>query len=92
MDHYEARPVTERSFRLSYYIRTDVMKFPRLLLVLIATTAGAFDAQVVSGQSDPSASGVTVSGAIISSGSGNPVPFSTVRLQPLGRERFTDRD
>ena len=68
------------------------MKFPRLLLVLIATTAGAFDAQVVSGQSDPSASGVTVSGAIISSGSGNPVPFSTVRLQPLGRERFTDRD
>ena len=69
------------------------MKSSRLLLVLLAITAGALDAQVTPGQSgDPSGSGVTVSGAIISSGSGNPVPFSTVRLQPLGRERFTDRN
>jgi hypothetical protein len=69
------------------------MKFLRLLLVLVATTAGALDAQGAPGQSgSAAASGVTVSGAIISSGSGNPVPFSTVRLQPLGRERFADRD
>lgn len=68
------------------------MKSSRLLLVLIATTAGALDAQLPGQSRDPAASGVTVSGAIISSGSGNPVPFSTVRLQPLGRERFTDRD
>ncbi len=69
------------------------MKSSRLLLVLIATTASALDAQVMPGQSgDKSGSGVTLSGAIISAGSGNPVPFSTVRIQPLGRERFTDRD
>lgn len=70
------------------------MKSSRLLLALIAATASALDAQVTPGQSgEPvTASGVTVSGAVISQGSGNPVPFGTVRIQPLGREKFTGRD
>jgi hypothetical protein len=70
------------------------MKSSRLLLVLIATIAGALDAQVTPGQSlDPATpGGVTVSGTVISEGTGNPIPFSTLRIQPIGRERFADRN
>ena len=70
------------------------MKSSRLLLALVAATASAVDAQGTPGRTDDpvSSSGVTVSGAVISDGSGNPVPFSTVRIQPLGREKFTDRN
>jgi hypothetical protein len=70
------------------------MKFSRLLLVLVATAAGALEAQVPAGPGGetPAAGGVTVSGAVISEGTGNPIPFSTIRIEPIGRDRFTDRN
>lgn len=70
------------------------MKSPPLLLLVIAIFAGALDAQVTTGVVvEPTAPGaVTLSGAVIADGTGFPIPYSTVRLQPLGRERFTDRN
>ena len=69
------------------------MKSSPLLLLFIVSWTGMLGAQVPTGQAtEPAASGaVTVSGAIIADGTRNPIPYSTVRLQPLGRERFTDR-
>ena len=68
------------------------MKSPLSLLLLIATSAGVLGAQVAPDASNPpSADGVTITGEIVAEGSGLPIPYSTVRLQPLGRERFTDR-
>ena len=56
------------------------MKSSRLLLLLIATCVGALDARVASAQDvEASTAGTaTVSGAVISDGTGNPIPFSTV--------------
>ena len=70
------------------------MKSSRLLLLLIATCVGALDARVASAQDvEASTAGTaTVSGAVISDGTGNPIPFSTVRLLPVGREKFADRN
>lgn len=82
----------ERRAGRFYYILTDVMKSPLLLLLLVATTAGALGAQVAPAQSQPSVQGaVTLSGEIVAEGTAIPIPFSTVKLLPLGRERFTDR-
>ena len=62
--------------------------------MLIATTAGALDAQVTTGQGNEPAvtGGGTLSGFVVAEGSGKPIPYSTVRLQPIGREKFTERD
>jgi len=70
------------------------MKSSPLLLLLIATSAGALGAQVTTGQGAETAvaGSVTVSGAVVADGTGFPIPYSTVRLQPLGRERFADRN
>ena len=70
------------------------MKSSPLLLLLIATSAGALGAQVTTGQgAEPAVAGsVTLSGAVVADGTGFPIPYSTVRLQPLGRERFADRN
>ena len=73
---------------------TDVMKSPLPLLLLVALSAGAVGAQVAPGQGTESTvapGSVTVSGAIVAEGTGHPIAFSTVRINPLGRERFTDR-
>jgi hypothetical protein len=69
------------------------MKSSPLVLLLLVSGAGLLGAQVPTGQAtEPAASGaVTVSGAIIADGTRLPIPYSTVRLQPLGRERFTDK-
>ena len=68
------------------------MKYPLSLLLLIATSAGVLGAQVAPGGSNvPQADGVTLTGEVVADGTGTPIPYSTVRLQPLGRERFTDR-
>jgi hypothetical protein len=75
----------------SYYILTDVMK-SSLLLLIVATYAGALGAQVAAPEQAASLPGaVTVSGAVVADGSGNPIPYATVKLLPLGRERFADR-
>lgn len=68
------------------------MKSLLSLLLLIATSAGVLGAQVAPDASNPpSADGVTLTGEIVAEGSGLPIPYSTVRLQPLGRDRFSDR-
>lgn len=70
------------------------MKSPLPLLLLVALSAGAVGAQVAPGPGTESTSApglVTVSGSIVADGTGFPIPFSTVRINPLGRERFTDR-
>lgn len=79
-----------------YDILTDVMKFLLPPLLLLAAAITRLDAQV----SPPSSPGtetivpgaVTLSGTIVADGTGHPIPYSTVRVQPLGRERFTDQD
>ena len=65
------------------------------LLLLLAAVVGPLDAQVT--QPPPEAETITagsvsVSGLIIAQGTGRPIPFSTVRLQPVGRERFTNQE
>jgi hypothetical protein len=68
------------------------MKSHLSLLLLVATSAGALGAQVAPGQSaEAVADGATISGSVIAEGTAHPIPFSTVRLQPTGRERFADR-
>jgi hypothetical protein len=68
------------------------MKYPLSLLLLIAASAEVLSAQVAPGASNaPASDAVTVSGEVVADGTGIPIPYSTVRLQPLGRERFTDR-
>ncbi len=70
------------------------MKSSLPLLLLVALSAGAVGAQVAPGAGTESTSApglVTVSGSIVADGTGFPIPFSTVRINPLGRERFTDR-
>lgn len=70
------------------------MKSPLPLLLLVVLSAGALGAQVAPGQETETApiGSVTLSGAIIADGTGFPIPYSTVRLQPPGRERFADRN
>lgn len=70
------------------------MKSSPLLVLLIATSAGALGAQVATGQGAEAApeGAVTLSGAVIADGTGFPIPYSTVRLVPIGRERFSDRN
>ena len=91
--HYVTRLAAERHARRFYYILTDVMKSSLLLLLLVATSSGALGAQVVApGQPPaPSPGAVTVSGEVVSDGTGTPIPYSTVKLLPIGRERFADR-
>lgn len=60
-------------------------------MLLVATSAGALSAQVSPGGEPAAAGAVTLSGAVVAEGTGFPVPYSTVRLQPVGRERFTDQ-
>ncbi|MEO8192611.1 MAG: carboxypeptidase regulatory-like domain-containing protein [Gemmatimonadales bacterium] len=69
------------------------MKSPLLLVLLVATFAGALGAQVSPGQSAETVApgAVTITGQIVGEGTGLPIPYSTVRLQPIGRERFADR-
>lgn len=70
------------------------MKSSRLLFSLVATVSAVMHVQVANGQvADPAPAGsATISGAVIADGTGFPIPFSTVRLQPIGRERFADRE
>jgi hypothetical protein len=72
------------------------MKFFLPPLLLLAAVVTRLDAQVLpppspeEGTIAPGA--VTVSGTIVADETNHPISFSTVRLQPLGRERFTDQD
>lgn len=76
----------------SYDSLTDVMKSSLPLLLFLTIYTGALGAQVAPGQSAPQSSEtVTLSGEVVAEGTAMPIPYSTVRLQPLGRERFTDR-
>ena len=68
------------------------MKSLLSLLLLTLMSAGVLGAQDTPGAANaPSPDAVTITGEIVAEGSGLPIPFSTVRLQPLGRDRFTDR-
>ncbi len=64
-------------------------------LLLLAAVVTRIDAQVLpptTAQAQNITPGaVTVSGTIVADGTGHPIAFSTVQLQPLGRERFTDQ-
>lgn len=70
------------------------MKCSRLFLSLVSTVSAVMHVQVAYGQvADPNPAGsATISGAVVADGTGFPIPFSTVRLQPIGRERFADRE
>lgn len=73
---------------------TDVMKYPLPLLLLLAAVVNRLDAQVAPSPSagETIAPGsVTISGTILADETGRPIAYSTVRLQPIGRERFTDQ-
>ena len=86
------RSIAESRGEWIYDTLTDVMKYPLSLLLLIAASAEVLSAQVAPGASNaPASDAVTVSGEVVADGTGIPIPYSTVRLQPLGRERFTDR-
>jgi len=62
------------------------MKYPLSLLLLIAASAGVLGAQVAPGGSNaPASDGVTLTGAVVSEGTGTPLPYSTVRLMPIGQ-------
>lgn len=68
------------------------MKSTLSFLLFVAMCTGSLGAQVAPGQSSaPSSDGVTVSGEIVADGTGIPIPYTTVKLQPLGRDKFTDR-
>lgn len=62
--------------------------------MFLATLSGAAAARVASGQVAETVvpGSVTVTGAVVADGTGFPIPFTTVRIQPLGRERFSDRN
>jgi hypothetical protein len=91
MDHYVSRPVAEHRRGQSYDTLTDVMKSSLPLMLLVAYT-GALGARTALGQSaQTSSDAVTLSGEIVAEGTAMPIPYSTVKLQPLGRERFADR-
>ena len=66
------------------------MKSTLLLMLLVATVTRALGAQVAPGAA-ASSDGATIIGEVVADGSGIPIPYTTVRLQPLGRERFTDK-
>jgi len=89
--HYVTGPCVEQSQRGFYYTLTDVMKSILLLMMLVATFTGALGAQVAPGAAGAS-DGATISGEVVAEGSGIPIPYTTVRLQPLARERFTDKN
>lgn len=71
------------------------MKFFLPLLLLLAAVGTRIDAQVLpppSPEAGAIAQGaVTVSGTIVADETNRPISFSTVRLQPIGRDRFTDQ-
>jgi hypothetical protein len=69
------------------------MKSSLSFLLLIAASASALSAQVAAPDQSAQASSqaVTVSGDVVAEGTGTPIPFVTVKLLPLGRERFADR-
>ncbi|MEO7368898.1 MAG: carboxypeptidase regulatory-like domain-containing protein [Gemmatimonadaceae bacterium] len=71
------------------------MKSPMPLLLLLAAVVGPLNAQVTQPSSEAGTivpGAVTISGTIVAQGTGRPIPFSTVRLEPIGRERFTDKE
>jgi carboxypeptidase family protein len=77
-----------------YDNQTDVMKFFLPLSLLLAAVVTRLDAQVLPPPSPEAIApgAVTVSGTIVADESNHPISFSTVRLQPIGRDRFTDQD
>jgi hypothetical protein len=72
------------------------MKFFLPLLLLLAAVGTRLDAQVLQPPSSEAGAiapgAVTVSGTIVADETSHPISFSTVRLQPIGRDRFTDQD
>lgn len=70
------------------------MKSSPLLLLFALVSVRALDAQTATGTSpEPLAAGaVTINGAIESEGSGFPIPYTSVKLLPAGRERFADQN
>ncbi len=78
-----------------YDNHTDVMKFFLPLFLIVAAVVPRLDAQV-SPPASPDAGAippgaVTLSGTIVADETNRPISFSTVRLQPVGRDRFTDQ-
>ncbi len=92
---YVGRASPRRRVAHSYDILTDVMKSPMPLLLLLAAVVTRLDAQVTSPPSageTMAAGSVTLTGTVVTENTGRPIPFSTVLLQPLSRERFTDQE
>lgn len=62
------------------------------LLVLVAGSDRARAQGIPSIPVGPTtASGVTFTGTVVADGTGMPLPYSTVTVDPIGRERFTDQ-
>jgi hypothetical protein len=71
------------------------MKYQMPLLLAFAAVVTRLDAQVTPPPSagEPIAPGsVIVTGTVFAESTGRPIAFSTVTLQPLSRERFTDQE
>ncbi|MBA3342807.1 MAG: carboxypeptidase regulatory-like domain-containing protein [Gemmatimonadaceae bacterium] len=60
------------------------------LLTIVTAGLGAQVSPVAPVQRSPQA-GVTVTGVVVADGTGFPLPYSTVTIESIGRERFTDQ-
>lgn len=74
------------------------MKYLLPLLFAFAAVVTPLDAQVTPPPPTPTAGetivpgSVTISGIVVAEGTQHPISYSTVLLQPLSRERFTDQN
>ena len=62
-----------------------------LLLAAVVNRLGAQDTPSPAAGEQIIPGSVIISGTVVADGTGRPIPYSTVRLQPLSRERFTDQ-
>lgn len=63
-----------------------------LLCALAACTSGAGAQETLPRPVAPSStSGSTMKGSVVADGTGSPLPYSTVTVDPIGGERFTDQ-
>ena len=61
-------------------------------LLLLAVQVGSLRAQVSPTPAPQTAAGgVTLTGTVVADGTGFPLPYSTITVEAIGRERFTDQ-
>lgn len=68
------------------------MRVLAVSLAVLLAGSGRIGAQATPpGPGAPPAGGVTFTGTVVADGTGMPLPYSTVTIDPIGRERFTDQ-